>query len=860
MADIGYEDPEGHAAKLAGITSGDAQAEDRLPQSAQLYQMLFASHPDGVVLTVEGKIALINDRFAELSGYSTEEAIGMTPSDLVVPEERERAGERVQALLTKGPAFPSTYTFVRKDGTKLPIDALSRPVQHDGKAAIISVVRDISERRRAEEALLRTGERYQHLLEVAPDGIVVVDGAGVIETVNAKTEELFGYGREELVGRSVEMLLPERYREHHTAHRQTYTAAPYVRTMESGTDLYGLRKDGSEFPVDISLNAIQSDAGTNVIAAVRDLSERAEAEKGLRRSEERFKVSLMNTPIVVFEQDSDLRYTWAHNPVPGFTLEDLLGKTDIELLPAGEATRLTELKQQVLRSGKGTREIVEATIDGRLGYHDITIETLLDGEGAIVGITAASFDITERKQAEEALRALEEERYRRLLEVAPDGIVIVNDAGVIETVNARTEELFGYDRKELIGRPVETLMPDRHHQLHTAHRQAYTAAPHARPMGQEMELYGLRKDGNIFPIDVSLNTMRSADGISVIAAVRDVTERVVAEKTLRESEATNRALLMAMPDMIFRLDRDGTYTGFVPGATSEPIVQPSELLGRSVREIIPSLAEEFLQAIGRALDRQDAQTLDYDLPYDDELRSFEARINAYSDDEVLAIVRDVTARKRAEKAQRESEARFSTAFHDNPVPVAISRVRDGKLIDVNDAFLSMTGHRRAETIGRTNIELGMLADPGAREDVTEAVREHGTVRDFPAQLRRKTGDVLDVLATVTQIELEGEPSFLTTFVDVTERKRLEAELQEMRDDLESKVERRMAGDNPYQLTFREFTVLHLVAAGKADKEIAVELGISVYTVHRHMSKILAKMDSPSRTEAGTRALREGLLD
>jgi PAS domain S-box-containing protein len=187
-------------------------------------------------------------------------------------------------------------------------------------------------------------------------------------------------------------------------------------------------------------------------------------------------------------------------------------------------------------------------------------------------------------------------------------------------------------------------------------------------------------------------------------------------------------------------------------------------------------------------------------------------------------------------------------------------MRDGKIIDLNDALLSMTGHRRAETIGRTNVELGMLVDPGAREELKDAVRERGTVRDFPGQFRRKTGEVLNMLASVTQIELEGEPCLLTTFVDITERKRLEDELREMRDDLESKVERRMDGDNPYKLTFREFTVLHVVAAGKADKEIAAELGISIYTVHRHVSNILAKMDSPSRTEAGTRALREGLLD
>ena len=227
---------------------------------------------------------------------------------------------------------------------------------------------------------------------------------------------------------------------------------------------------------------------------------------------------------------------------------------------------------------------------------------------------------------------------------------------------------------------------------------------------------------------------------------------------------------------------------------------------------------------------------------------------------LISVLRDITERKEAEEELRQSEARFSAAFHDNPVPVAISRVADGKLIDVNDAFLSLTGFRRSETIGRTTNELGLLVDSAPFIEAAEAVRERGTIPDFPGQLKKKTGEVIDVLATITQIELEGEPCLLTTIVDVTERKRLEDELQKMRGDLESKVEREMDRGNSYKLTFREFTVLHLIATGKADKEIAVELGISNYTVHRHVSHILAKMDSPSRTEAGTRALREGLLD
>jgi len=1095
----------------AATAAGPLNAEGTLPQGANLFKALFLEHPDGVALIVKGRIVLVNERFAEMSGYSAEEAIGMAPSELVVPEDKERLDDRIQELHEQGAVYPSAYTLLCKDGSRLPIDAYSNPIQHDGQTVLISVLRDISdqkqaeeaqqatterllkaqrvakigfldwnlktndivwsdqiydlygvdpradgetldstirlvhpddlkfaeenleratkgeqaydidhrilrpdgkvlwvhaqaelvwgadgnpesllgtvvditERKEAEQALRTSEERYRTLYELASDAFLNVHTNGEILDANVAAAELLGYTLEELKELSAlhDIIAPEISEE---------TMASLAKQLkeqdhfEVGT--IWLRKDGSRVQVAVSGKPLTIDGQPLLQIIGRDITERKQAEEALLESEAKYHDLVETSQDMIWKCAADGRFTYlngAWRETLGYELEEMLGRpfTDFQTPEAaaqdtqefashlaggsvtgyetthvsksgeevhlvfnamplfgadgnivgtqGTAYNITARKRaeealrlrsaaveaaangvviadregdivwvnaaftaltgypfeeaigqnpRLLRSGKHDQpfykqlwdtvlagqvwrgEIINQRKDGSFYTEEQAITPVSDEHGEITHFIAIKQDITDRKQAEEALRALQEERYDRLLEVAPDGIVIVDGAGVIETVNAKTEEMFGYDRSELIGRPVEMLIPERFHERHLAHRQAYTAAPHARQMGPEIDLYGLRKDGSGFPVDISLNTTRTADGVRVIAAVRDVAERVAAETALRESESTNRALLAAMPDMIFRIARDGTYLGFTPGATAMPIVEPNEFLGKSVREVIPQIAEQFLQAIERALDSRETQTLEYELAYGEELKFFEARINASGEKEALTIVRDITARRQAQESLRHSEARFSTAFHDNPVPVVISRVNDGKLIDVNDAFLSMTGQRRAETIGRTNIELGMQTDPAPLEDVAEAVRKHGTVMDFPAQLRLKTGDVLDVLATVTQIELEGQPCFLTTFVDITERTRLEHELRQMRDDLESKVERRMAGDNPYRLTFREYTVLHLIAAGKADKEIAAELGISIYTVHRHVSKILAKMDSPSRTEAGTRALREGLLD
>jgi PAS domain S-box-containing protein len=366
-------------------------------------------------------------------------------------------------------------------------------------------------------------EKYRGLLEAAPDAMVVVNQDGEIVLLNVQAEKQFGYRRDELLGQKVKNIIPEGFAERLIADDLRSAKDALAQQIGTGIELNGRRKDGSEFPIEIMLSPLKSAEGILVTAAIRNISVRKTAEKHLAQTEARYRGLLEAAPdamVVVNQSGEIVLLNLQAEKQFGFRRDELLGQKVTSIIPVGFAERLIAddlrsaedaLAQQI---GMGI-ELNGRRKDGSEFPIEIMLSPLKSAEGTLV--TAAIRDITAIKFAEE--------KFRLAVESCPSGMVMIDRAGKIVMVNGEIEALFGHPRASLIGESIEILVPKKLRAQHVRRRDSYARDPECRRMGAGRDLFGQRKDGSEFPVEVALNPIETREGLLVLGVIVDISER-----------------------------------------------------------------------------------------------------------------------------------------------------------------------------------------------------------------------------------------------------------------------------------------------------------------------------------------------
>jgi PAS domain S-box-containing protein len=379
----------------------------RSAELAGMQRLLEAVQDAMVVVDADGLVVMINSEFERLLGWTRADLLGQS-IELLIPERHRRVHPEHPAGYLTSPVFRtmgagSELSVVHRDGTELPADINLSSTMTDQGLLVTVAVRDLSERRAMEE-------KFRRFVESSPDAVVIADHDGKIIVINTQTEKVFGYSREELLGQSVEMIVPQPLLDRGTANHALFFASPKVQLMGTGLglELFGQRKDGSQFPIEISQSPLQTEAGLLVSSAIRDVTQRHKADQL------RFRLAAIvegSDDAIISTDLNDIVTSWNRGAetLYGYSEEEMIGRSLALLLPPDRVGEDAELLAELLRDERiRHRDSLRRTKDGRDVVVSMTISPIRDQAGVLIGGSKVARDITERTNAERALAEAKE--------------------------------------------------------------------------------------------------------------------------------------------------------------------------------------------------------------------------------------------------------------------------------------------------------------------------------------------------------------------------------------------------------------------------------------------------------------------
>ncbi len=634
-------------------------------------------------------------------------------------------------------------------------------------------------RRRVDETMRESEELYRSLVEAGFLIVWTADAEGRTYR-SAGWAELTGQPEERAIGAGwLDAIHPDdRVRVEDTIRREQHRAFEIEYRL--------VRKDGTVRWVRDRGFPIRDENGQSYRAAgiAEDITERKEAEENLRKSVEATLDLYNRAPCGyhsldengVYVQVNDTELSWL-----GLTREEVIGKLRfIDVLTEESRETMREEYPQFLE--EGSAHDIEYQIIGRDGstrFVLLSATAARDDEGNFLMSRATLYDMTERKQAEEAIRE-SEEKFARAFRSSPVAIAVtrVIDGKFVE-VNQALEKFLGYRRDELIGRTTVELrmwldLADRHH---------LTDELLAVGSVLDREIPFRTKQGEVVIADYSAELIEIGGEQCLLSVLLDITERRYMEGALKTNEALLKQFVKHTPAAIAMFDTEMRYLQVSDRFLTDYELEGQDIIGRRHYEVFPDLPERWREVHRRILAGA-TESCDED-PYVApdgsqgwlQWESLPWRTAGGEIGGLILFTQVITARKRAEQAVRASEERFAKSFNLSPYRMGIVRISDGVILDVNDCWVRDTGFSREETVNHQIYELDRWLSEDALDRIRTMLQSGESLLSFEGVLKTKSGEQRVTLSSAALVDFDGEPCYLWAANDITDRKRAEEELQ-----------------------------------------------------------------------------------
>ena len=758
-----------------------ARTVNSLRESEEQYRNVVERANDGICIIQNRMLKFINRRLAAMVGYSVEEGLNTPFPDYVHPDQISRVVENYNLQITgREESLRYETVLVHKDGLNVEVEINAGLITYEGHRAVLAIVRDISERKRTEKALQVSEEKYSRLFHNSIDAIIIHDLDGNIVDINNKALELFGYHKSEM--------LKLKLIELHPTEALQRTAQAFQDLRKNGFTNFEVdfvKKNGNIFPAEVSAGGFEVGGQKVIQAIVRDITDRRQAEENLKESRRVLATLMNNLPGMAYRCRNDTDWTMEFvsggcQDLTGYSPKDVIDNAKIsynDIIHPDDRQRIWDEVQKSLEKGHPFK----------LQYRIITRENtekwvweqgnqVTSPEGELIALEGFITDISAYKEAEKQSTLLSS-----IVRQSNEGIALVGLDGNIQFINRAFAEMHGYQPEELVGKNLSI--------FHTADQMPAVddANEKIRQTGEfKGEIWHVRRDNNVFPSYMHNFLLYDESGkvVGMIGTIRDITHRKKAEEDLRQAHEQLKATLNALPDLLFEVDSEGRIRDFRAPKPELLYRPPSEFIGKTFDECIPpDAAKTIKEALREVPQKGRIEGAVYSLEIQNQLYWFELSAAVKGDlntpeGRIIILVRDISNRRRAEEALRESEEKYRRIYEDSVLGL-YRTTPEGQILMVNPALLNMLGYSSSDELSLRNLEVSGYETASKRAAFKDEIEKNGIVSGWESAWIKKDGSILYVSENARAIrDNKGDIQYYEgTVEDITERKRAEEQVE-----------------------------------------------------------------------------------